>query len=35
VKRRIARAQQLFWDRARRDPLLREHAPRESEDKEP
>jgi RNA polymerase sigma-70 factor (ECF subfamily) len=35
VKRRIARAQQLFWERARRDPLLREHAPQESEDKAP
>jgi RNA polymerase sigma-70 factor (ECF subfamily) len=35
AKRRIARAQQLFWERARRDPLLREHAPQESEDKEP
>jgi RNA polymerase sigma-70 factor (ECF subfamily) len=27
VKRRIARAQRLFWQRARRDPMLREHAP--------
>jgi RNA polymerase sigma-70 factor (ECF subfamily) len=35
VKRRITRAQELFWDKARRDPLLREHAPGESEDKAP
>jgi RNA polymerase sigma-70 factor (ECF subfamily) len=27
VKRRLVRAQQIFWDRARQDPILREHAP--------
>jgi RNA polymerase sigma-70 factor (ECF subfamily) len=27
VKRRIARAHRLFWETARRDPMLREHAP--------
>jgi RNA polymerase sigma-70 factor (ECF subfamily) len=31
VKRRIARAQRLFWERARRDPMLREHAPPDRE----
>jgi RNA polymerase sigma-70 factor (ECF subfamily) len=30
VKRRIARAERLFWQRARRDPMLREHAPPEA-----
>jgi RNA polymerase sigma-70 factor (ECF subfamily) len=27
VKRRLVRAQRLFWDQALRDPILREHAP--------
>jgi RNA polymerase sigma-70 factor (ECF subfamily) len=27
VKRRLVRAQRIFWDRARQDPILREHAP--------
>jgi RNA polymerase sigma-70 factor (ECF subfamily) len=35
VKRRITRAQRLFWDRARRDPMLREHAPPAREEEEP
>jgi RNA polymerase sigma-70 factor (ECF subfamily) len=35
VKRRIARAQRLFWKRARRDPMLREHAPPDREMGEP
>jgi RNA polymerase sigma-70 factor (ECF subfamily) len=35
VKRRISRAERLFWDKARRDPLLREHAPSESKGTEP
>jgi RNA polymerase sigma-70 factor, ECF subfamily len=32
VKRRIARAERLFWQRARRDPMLHEHAPPEHAD---
>jgi RNA polymerase sigma-70 factor, ECF subfamily len=35
VKRRIARAKRLFWDRARRDPMLREHAPPDRETEDP
>jgi RNA polymerase sigma-70 factor, ECF subfamily len=35
VKRRIARARGLFWERARRDPMLQEHAPREKDMEEP
>jgi RNA polymerase sigma-70 factor (ECF subfamily) len=34
VKRRVARAQRLFWDKARRDPMLREHAPPDEEEEE-
>lgn len=34
AKRRIARAHGLFWKAARRDPVLREHAPAESEGRE-
>jgi RNA polymerase sigma-70 factor (ECF subfamily) len=31
VKRRLVRAQRLFWDQALRDPILREHAPSRGE----
>jgi RNA polymerase sigma-70 factor (ECF subfamily) len=35
VKRRIAGARRRFWERARRDPMLREHAPPEEDMEEP
>jgi RNA polymerase sigma-70 factor (ECF subfamily) len=34
TKRRLVRARQLFWDHARRDPILRDHAPADWEGEE-